>query len=155
MTRSDPMILGSLEVKKTKMFDSMNGMMYSNNLTNNYTDDRIKLITTENPESVTTDMNNFWKYDEGKTLKDVEEYLKGTYHSHYTSESSKTQVLDLIESIGDSEPFCRSNAIKYLSRFGKKNGKSKLDLLKAIHYCILLFHFSGVHKNTSSEYKTF
>ena len=97
--------------------------------------------------------NGFWKYEEDKTLKQVEEYLVGTYKSHYTSEQSKTQTLDLIESIGDAEAFTRSNAIKYLSRFGKKNGKSKMDILKAIHYCILLYHFAGLHKtNTTSDF---
>ena len=94
--------------------------------------------------------NGFWKYEEDKTLKEIKDYLSGTYKSHYTSQESKTQTLDLIESIGDAEAFCRSNAIKYLSRFGKKNGKSKLDILKAIHYCVLLYHFSGLHKQTSS-----
>ena len=73
--------------------------------------------------------SHFWKYEEDLTLKEVRDYLSGTYRSHYTSQDSKTQTLDLIESIGDAEPFCRSNAIKYLSRFGKKNGKSKICLL--------------------------
>ena len=99
-----------------------------------------------------TNQNGFWKYDENKTLKEIEQYLSSTYHSHYTSEQSKTQTLDLIESIGDAEAFTRSNAIKYLSRFGKKNGKSKMDILKAIHYCVLLYHFAGLHKNTSGQY---
>ncbi len=99
-----------------------------------------------------TNKNGFWKYEEDKTLKEVEQYLSSTYHSHYTSEQSKTQTLDLIESIGDAEAFTRSNAIKYLSRFGKKNGKSKMDILKAIHYCILLYHFAGLHKNNSNNY---
>jgi hypothetical protein len=99
-----------------------------------------------------TNKNGFWKYEEDKTLKQVEEYLVSTYKSHYTSEASKTQTLDLIESIGDAEPFTRSNAIKYLSRFGKKNGKSKQDILKAIHYCILLYHFAGLHKKTTSDF---
>lgn len=99
--------------------------------------------------------SNFWKYNEDKTLKELESYLQTTYHSHYTSEKTKTQTLDLIESIGDAEPFSRSNAIKYLSRFGRKNGKSKLDLLKAMHYCVLLYHFSGLHNNLPDEYKTF
>jgi hypothetical protein len=99
-----------------------------------------------------TNQNGFWKYDEDKTLKEIEQYLSSTYHSHYTSEQSKTQTLDLIESIGDAEAFTRSNAIKYLSRFGKKNGKSKMDILKAIHYCILLYHFAGLHKNTTNDY---
>lgn len=102
-----------------------------------------------------TSKNGFWKYEEDKTLKEVRDYLAGTYRSHYTSKESKTQTLDLIESIGDGEPFCRSNAIKYLSRFGKKNGKSKMDILKAIHYCVLLYHFSGLHNETKSTYETF
>jgi len=94
--------------------------------------------------------NGFWKYEEDKTLNEVKDYLSSTYHSHYTSKESKTQTLDLIESIGDAEAFCRSNAIKYLSRFGKKGGKSKQGILKAIHYCVLLYHFSGLHKQTSN-----
>lgn len=99
--------------------------------------------------------NWFWKYEEDKTLKEIEQYVSSTYKSHYTSEQSKTQTLDLIESIGDAESFTRSNAIKYLSRFGKKNGKSKLDILKAIHYCILLYHFAGLHKKNNETYETF
>lgn len=103
-------------------------------------------LSTENNK------NGFWKYSEDKTLKEVEEYLSTTYQSHYTSDSSKIQTLDLIESIGDAEAFTRSNAIKYLSRFGKKNGKSKMDILKAIHYCILLYHFAGLHSNKMDQY---
>jgi len=99
--------------------------------------------------------NGFWKYEEDLTLKEIRDYLSGTYRAHYTSQESKTQTLDLIESIGDAEAFCRSNAIKYLSRFGKKNGKSKLDILKAIHYCVLLYHFAGLHKPSTDNYETF
>lgn len=102
-----------------------------------------------------TAKNGFWKYEEDLTMKEVRDYLSGTYKAHYTSQESKTQTLDLIEGIGDAEPFCRSNAIKYLSRFGKKNGKSKLDILKAIHYCILLYHFSGLHNDRKDAYETF
>jgi|TARA_R100000482_G_scaffold49895_1_gene17717 hypothetical protein len=102
-----------------------------------------------------TTKNGFWKYEEDLTMKEVRDYLSGTYKAHYTSQESKTQTLDLIESIGDAEAFCRSNAIKYLSRFGKKNGKSKLDILKAIHYCILLYHFSGLHNDRKDAYETF
>ena len=106
-------------------------------------------------EIVRDNKNGFWKYEEDETLKELQDYLSGTYRSHYTSQESKTQTLDLIESIGDAEPFCRSNAIKYLSRFGKKNGKSKLDILKAMHYCVLLYHFAGLHKKSTDNYETF
>jgi len=99
--------------------------------------------------------NGFWKYHEDVILKEIRDYLGGTYRSHYASPESQTQTLDLIEGIGDAEPFCRSNAIKYLSRFGKKGGKSKQDILKAIHYCILLYHFAGLCNETSTPYETF
>ena len=117
-----------------------------------YEDDAVFPFTFDLNMPEDTNKNGFWKYEEDKTLKEVEQYLSSTYHSHYTSEQSKTQTLDLIESIGDAEAFTRSNAIKYLSRFGKKNGKSKMDILKAIHYCILLYHFAGLHKNTTSDF---
>jgi len=99
--------------------------------------------------------NGFWKYNEDVVLKEIREYLGGTYRAHYASQESQTQTLDLIDSIGDAEPFCRSNAIKYLSRFGKKGGKSKQDILKAIHYCILLYHFAGLCNENSQPYETF
>ena len=99
--------------------------------------------------------NGFWKHHEDVILKEIREYLGGTYRSHYASQESQTQTLVLIEGIGDAEPFCRSNAIKYLSRFGKKNGKSKQDILKAIHYCILLYHFAGLCNENSQPYETF
>jgi len=96
--------------------------------------------------------NNFWKFGENKTLKAVEDYIKSTYNSHYASENSKVQVLDIIDAIGDGVPFCRDNLIKYSSRFGKKNGMSKLDALKIIHYGILLYHFAGFNGEQTQNY---
>jgi len=122
---------------------------YTLNMGSSMHEDKIDL----NLDSLST--NGFWKYEEDLTLKEIRDYLSRTYQAHYTSKESKTQTLDLIESIGDAEPFCRSNAIKYLSRFGKKNGKSKQDILKAIHYCILLYHFAGLHTPNTSRYETF
>ena len=87
---------------------------------------------------------NFYKYKEDIMLDEAKNYIATTYGSHYTS-TDGIQTLDLIQGIGDAEAFCRSNAIKYLSRFGKKDGKSKVDILKAIHYCTLLYHFAGLH----------
>jgi hypothetical protein len=128
--------------------DNLNFSSYGDDVISPYSYSQYSFV---NP-SENTNKNGFWKYEEDKTLKEIEQYLSSTYHQHYTSQESKTQTLDLIESIGDAEPFTRSNAIKYLSRFGKKNGKSKMDILKAIHYCILLYHFAGLHKNTTSDF---
>ena len=134
--------------------DYMESFNYGNTVSNG---DKIEfdVIPEMNLNLDSLSNNGFWKYEEDKTMKEIREYLSSTYKSHYTSKDSKTQTLDLIESIGDAEPFCRSNAIKYLSRFGKKNGKSKQDILKAIHYCILLYHFSGLHNETKGTYETF
>ena len=106
-------------------------------------DDFEVVITPDHKKTMEyTKDKTFWKYNEGRILRKVEEYLSSTYKGHYVGEESKVQTLDLIDSIGDAEAFCRSNAIKYLSRFGKKDGKNPKDLLKVIHYAILLYHFS-------------
>jgi hypothetical protein len=36
------------------------------------------------------------------------------------------------------EGFCMGNIIKYAKRYGKKAGKNELDLLKIMHYTIIL-----------------
>jgi len=92
-----------------------------------------------------------WKYGEDKTIKEIEEYISRTYNAHY---SSKIQTLDLIESVGDAEAFCRSNILKYASRYDKK-GTARMDIMKIIHYAILLYHFSLENSETSTPYETF
>ena len=88
------------------------------------------------------------KYEEDISLKDLQEYVATTYEGHYTSDRSENiQTLDIIESVGDAKSFCRSNAIKYLTRYDKK-GQAKRDILKAAHYCLLLYYFDG-HTNTN------
>ncbi len=96
------------------------------------------------------------KYEEEKGIGDLRDYISSTYSGHYTSEQNSTQTLDLIQSVGDAESFCRSNAIKYLARYDKK-GQAKRDILKAMHYCLLLYYFSG-HTNNETQtrgYETF
>ena len=96
------------------------------------------------------------KYGEDKGIKDLKDYVSSTYSGHYTSQNNNVQTLDLIQSVGDAESFCRSNAIKYLSRYDKK-GQAKRDILKAMHYCLLLYYFSGQTNEdlTQHGYETF
>ena len=97
------------------------------------------------------------KYQEDKGIADLKNYVSSTYRGHYTNKNSDTQTLDLIHSVGDAESFCRSNALKYLSRYDKK-GTAKQDILKAMHYCLLLYYFSGNTKQpeyTNTRYETF
>ncbi len=155
-TSLDDAELDFSEEKEETKFAVSEKYMSSSSSTSTSTDEGCVVFGNEiNLNLDATAKNGFWKYEEDLTMKEVRDYLSSTYKSHYTSQDSKTQTLDLIESIGDAEPFCRSNAIKYLSRFGKKNGKSKQDILKAIHYCVLLYHFSGLHKQPKGDYETF
>ena len=95
------------------------------------------------------------KYKEDEAIKALQDYISTTYGGHYTSKENNVQTLDLIESVGDAESFCRSNAIKYLSRYDKK-GQAKRDILKALHYSLLLYHFSGqLNETTTRGYETF
>jgi len=95
------------------------------------------------------------KYKEDESIEALKNYISTTYGGHYTSKQNNVQTLDLIESVGDAESFCRSNAIKYLSRYDKK-GQAKRDILKALHYTLLLYHFSGQLNETQTRgYETF
>ena len=95
------------------------------------------------------------KYKEDESIQALKDYISTTYGGHYTSDNNNVQTLDLIESVGDAESFCRSNAIKYLSRYDKK-GQAKRDILKALHYTLLLYHFSGQLNETPTRgYETF
>ena len=89
-------------------------------------------------------MANYFKYHEGEILKDIEEYVSGTYRGHYTGtthEYRNVQTLDLMAARDVASGFCQANILKYGSRYGSKDGKSKKDLLKVIHYAMLLLHF--------------
>ena len=109
-------------------------------------------ITTPAPG---IESNNPRKYKEDESIKALQDYISTTYGGHYTSKENNVQTLDLIESVGDAESFCRSNAIKYLSRYDKK-GQAKRDILKALHYTLLLYHFSGQLNETPTRgYETF
>jgi len=68
-----------------------------------------------------------WKYNEEEIVKELLDYIRGTYNQHYSAGDEKIQTLDLIESCGDGEPFCRSNILKYASRYDKK-GTARRDI---------------------------
>ena len=89
-----------------------------------------------------------WKYNEEEILKELLEYVRGTYNQHYSAGDDKIQTLDLIEACGDGEAFCRSNILKYASRYDKK-GTARRDIMKILHYAVLLMHFND--KNAKRE----
>jgi hypothetical protein len=90
--------------------------------------------------------NHLWKYNEDKILKDIEDYVTSTYHGHYCGDSdgyADIQTIDLMAAKKLAAGFCQANILKYGSRYGDKDGRNKRDLMKVIHYAMLLLHFDG------------
>ena len=108
-------------------------------------DDRIT-FTTDDP--ITKTSNSKRKYSEDEIIKELKDYITRTYDQHYSAGDDKIQTLDLIEACGDGEAFCRSNILKYASRYDKK-GTARRDIMKILHYAVLLMHFND--KNAKRE----
>ena len=89
-----------------------------------------------------------YKYSEDRILKELSDYISTTDNQHYSAGDDKIQTLDLIEACGDGEAFCRSNILKYASRYDKK-GTARRDIMKILHYAVLLMHFND--KNAQRE----
>lgn len=79
------------------------------------------------------------RFNEDKNFAEALAYVKGTYGEHYANNDKHQLMDDIIES-GEDLAFNRWNAIKYLKRYGKKSGYNRKDILKAIHYSILLLY---------------
>jgi len=90
-----------------------------------------------------------FKYNEDDLLKELRDYISGTYNQHYSAGNDAIQTLDLIEACGDAEAFCRSNILKYASRYDKK-GTARRDIIKILHYGLLLLHFSDKTNQTET-----
>ena len=111
-------------------------------------DDHIDLnVSTGNIDIISTTSTSF-KYNEEEIVKELLDYIRGTYRQHYSAGDDKIQTLDLIEACGDGEAFCRSNILKYASRYDKK-GTARRDIIKILHYAVLLMHFND--KNAERE----
>lgn len=81
-------------------------------------------------------------FNEDNILKIFKEYVDSTYSEHYakdraiqTTEYIASQ-LDSTEAIGAF----KFNVMKYVSRYGKKAGCNEKDLLKAMHYLLMLYY---------------
>ena len=97
------------------------------------------LKNAQNIENVMTDRIIEYKYNEGDILQEVKKYIDSTYGQHYVG-NGEIQTVDFWESLGSLDTTARDTAIKYLARFGKKGGNNRKDLLKAIHYIVLMMY---------------
>ena len=79
-----------------------------------------------------------YKFDEDSALDELRDYIDTTYTGHYATD--KYQATDIIIDSGFGEGFCMGNIIKYCKRYGRKNGKNRDDIMKILHYGIIMLH---------------
>lgn len=87
-----------------------------------------------------------YKYKEDKIISDFKTYIDKTYGQHYMTEEQGIECFDVWLALGDSMPTFRNTAIKYLWRYGKKGGSNKDDLLKVMHYTMMMLYVDHYKK---------
>jgi len=123
-------------------------MLYDEILKMDETDFTIDMTDSSSGSIDFINPRSLYKYHEDEILDELRDYITGTYNQHYSAGDDKIQTLDLIEACGDGEAFCRSNILKYASRYDKK-GTARRDIMKILHYAVLLMHFND--KNAQRE----
>ena len=92
-----------------------------------------------------------YRYNEDKTLDELKSYIDATYGQHYSRD--KFQATEFIIDGGHGEGFCIGNVLKYAQRYGKKDGRNRKDLLKIIHYAIIMLHVHDLNEGNENEIK--
>jgi hypothetical protein len=81
-----------------------------------------------------------YKYNEGKLLREITDYINNTYGEHYSQ--NKYQATEFIIDGGHGIGFTIGNILKYAQRYSHKGTPEdwRKDLLKVIHYAIIALH---------------
>lgn len=103
------------------------------------TDD--KLEYTKSNVSLSNEKENSveYKFNENNLVKELKEYIDSTYTKHYVGPNN-IQAFELIVSAGHGIGFTVGDIIKYAARYGKKDGNNRADIMKILHYGILLLY---------------
>ena len=87
-------------------------------------------------------------------LETLGDYINNTYGSHYAADGTSVQVVDLWDNIGIAQSVFQGDLIKYSSRYGRKESKNPKDLMKILHYALLLYYFDHVRNNVPESNKS-
>ena len=79
-----------------------------------------------------------YRYNEGELIAELQQYVDDTYNGHYSR--NKFQATEFIIDSGHGEGFCLGNVMKYAQRYGKKDGYNRADILKVLHYALIMLH---------------
>jgi hypothetical protein len=81
---------------------------------------------------------NLYKFNEAELINEFQEYVDSTYSAHYSK--NKFQSTEFIIDCGHGEGFALGNVLKYVQRYGNKNGYNRADLMKVLHYALIALH---------------
>ena len=90
-----------------------------------------------------------YKYNEGELIKEFQEYIDSTYGQHYSM--NRFQASEFIIDNGHGVGFTAGNVMKYVQRYGKKSGRNRQDLLKVLHYALMLLYVHDVETSVNDE----
>jgi hypothetical protein len=88
-----------------------------------------------------------YKYNEGKLLQEITDYINNTYGEHYSQ--NNYQATEFIIDGGHGTGFTIGNILKYAQRYGHKGTPKdwRKDLMKVIHYSIIALHVHDLQHN--------
>ena len=76
-----------------------------------------------------------YKYNEGEFMEELRKHVDGTYVKHY---GGSVQPVEFIMSNAETLDYLKGNVVKYIYRYGKKDGHNKADLYKAVHFIMMM-----------------
>jgi len=88
-----------------------------------------------------------YKFNEGELIDELRDYVNATYSEHYSK--NKFQSTEFIIDCGHGEGFALGNVLKYVQRYGRKDGYNRKDLLKVLHYALIALHNHDLNNEES------
>jgi hypothetical protein len=84
-----------------------------------------------------------YKYSEDEFLRELQAHVDSTYTSHY---GGQIQPVEFIMSNAETLDYLKGNVVKYIYRFGKKDGSNRKDLMKACHFIMMMARYGDKEK---------
>jgi len=90
-----------------------------------------------------------YKYNEDKLIRELQDYVDSTYGQHYAQ--GKIQTTEFIIDNGHGIGHTVGNIIKYAQRYGKKAGRNRKDILKILHYTLIMLYVHDIETANEKE----
>jgi len=94
--------------------------------------------STQEQSGMTKQNEINYKFNEANLINELQDYINNTYGEHYSK--NKFQSTEFIIDCGHGEGFALGNVLKYVQRYGNKDGYNRKDLLKVLHYALIALH---------------